>query len=493
MASRKVRRKKHVQELRLRGLAYSVGALALLAVLYAFYAVHTGNNLTSTIVSTSIPTSTTTSMPVSQTNQSWGDAGTVHQYDGGINHTYYVNEDIGNINVSLNDTIMGPITVYKKLLLVTTAGPYHDQLIADYNKTPGSLTAIDAYTGDVLWRDYFPNQIIGQPVVVDNTIIVSMSNNEEIQPQNFTKFNNPIDRVYAVNLTTGGIIWNFNLSAPSMLTPSYFEGSIFLPTMGGYLVANSTTGNVTYSIWYGLADTMSSPLLINDKVYFGAGLTHGYTSVPITGNYSFFSVNATTGKIIWVKNFTEAGSGMNDVTPGYYKGVVITGYLNHSMYTNPILIGLNSSNGDLLWKVDEIAETHVMNITEPSTVYGGSEPLTEPTMSAITMYNGIAYADSNFVGVLFAVNATTGKVLWMFNTGQCESNPNIHDGYLYIMNDIGILYVLNATTGVQINEVNTGMHHLSNELTITKNNLIVSSLQGNVITIPLSSLTGSGQ
>lgn len=422
-------------------------------------------------------------------NYSWGSVGVVHQYDGGINHTYYIDKNIGNINVSLNDTMMGPVTVYRGMLFVTTAGPYYDQLIADYKATPGSLAAINVYTGNVVWRDYFPNQMIGQPVTVSNMLIVSMSNNEEISPQNFTKFNNMADAVYAINMSNGAILWSFNLSAPSMLTPAYADGRFFLPDMGGYVMANVSTGNIIYSNFTGLPDTMSSPLLINGTVYFGAGTTNKYTSENITGNFIFYSINFTSGAIKWTHRFPEAGSGLNDVSPGYYKGIIITGYLNHSMYDYPTLVGMNASDGKVVWKVDETYETTKLPVVTPSLYYAGGEPLTEPTMTAITMYNGTAYADSNFLGVLFAVNATNGEVRWMFSTGQCESNPNIHDGYLYIMNDIGILYVLNATDGALINELNTGMHHLSNEITIAKNKIILTGLNGSVETIPIGRLT----
>ncbi len=474
------KRKKRYSGKRWSVLAPIIVVLVLLAVAAASYV------LTHT-------TGTTTLQAGQMLNYSWGTAGVVHQYDGGINHTYYVDKNIGDINVSLNDTIMGPVTIYRGMLFVTTAGPYHDQLIADYKNTPGSLAAIDVYTGKVVWRDYFPNQLIGQPVTVGNMLLVSMSNNEEIPPPNFTKFNNMADAVYAINMSNGTILWKFNLSAPSMLTPAYAGGRFFLPNMGGYLMANVSTGNVVYSNFTGLPDTMSSPLLINGTVYFGAGTTNEFTSKNITGTFVFYSINFTSGSILWTHEFPEAGSGLNDVSPGYYKGIIVTGYLNHSMYNYPTLVGLNASNGNVIWKVDESYETTKLPVITPSVYYSGAEPLTEPTMTAITMYNGTAYADSNFLGVLFAVNATNGAVRWMFNTGQCESNPNIHDGYLYIMNDIGVLYVLNATDGALVNELNTSMHHLSNEITIAKNKIILTSLNGSVVSIPISRLTKPNQ
>lgn len=421
-------------------------------------------------------------------NNSWGDAGAVHQYDGGPDHAYFVNESIASINISLNDTIMGPITVYKGYLFAATAGPYRYQLIADYKKTPGSLAAINAYTGDIIWRDYFPNQIIPQPVTVNNTLIVSMSNNEEISPQNFSKYNNNIDGVYAINMINGKIIWRLNLTSPSMLTAAYSDGKLFLPTMDSYLIINESNGNIIRNVVTGLPDTMSSPLLVNGTVYFGDGETDEYTSANITGIFRFWAVNMSTGNVVWVDNFTEPGGGMNDVPASIYNGVIVTGYLNHSMYDYPTLIGLNATTGKLLWTVDETAYAKKGNVIVPPNITSSTEMLTEPTMSAITMRDGVSYSDSNFLGILFAVNASTGKVLWAFYTGQTESNPNIYKGNLFILNDYGVLYVINSTTGRMIKEENLGLHHLSNELTLTRNNLVIPSLQGRIITIPVNEL-----
>ena len=422
-------------------------------------------------------------------NNSWGEEGRAWQYDGGINHTYYVNEPIGNINITLNDTIMGPVTAYKGLLLVSTAGPHEDQLIADYKLTPGSVAAINAYTGNVVWRTRFPNQIIGQPLTVNGTVIVAMGNNEEITPANFIEYDNNVDALYALNLTTGNVIWTTPISAPAMPTPAFSEGIFIAPDMGWFHIVNASTGKIIRNVQTGLPDTMSSPLLINGTAYFGAGTTDEYTSKNITGNFMFYRVNVSSGNIVWQKQFPPAGSGMNDVVAVLYKGVVITGYLNHSMYTNPVLVGLNATNGNIIWTLDELDAAKHMGVTYPPPISQDTEFLTEPTMSAVTLWHGTAYADSNYGGILFAVNATTGKPIWAFGTGQTESNPNIHDGYLYIVNDVGVLYVLNATDGSMIKQVNTGMHHLSNEVTITKNNMILTSLEGRVVTIPISNLT----
>jgi outer membrane protein assembly factor BamB len=464
-----------------------IGAIAVLAAVAIMVYIYLAAPFGSTY--THVAAAGQTGPFANAVNQSWGDAGVVHQYDGGANHTYYVNKSIGTINISLNDTIMGPITIYKGLLLVSTAGPYHDQLIADYKATHGSVAAIDAYTGKLIWRTDFPNQIIDQPVTVGNTVIVAMGNNMEIPPPNFTRFDNNVDGIYALNLSNGKILWNASFPSSAQPTPAFYNGRIFEPDIGFFMIFNATTGAMQINTAINLPVMMSSPLLVNGTVYFGAGSTDAYTSAPITGNFFTYAVNATTGNIIWEQPFPEAGAGMEDVSPVMYRGILVTGYLNHSMYTNPTLVGLNATTGKTLWTLNEVAIVNSTDfISPPGDNYTLGDPLTEPTMSAMTLWNGIVYSDSNYLGMLFAVNATTGSTLWVFHTGQCESNPNIHDGVLYIMNDGGALFVINATTGQLIKQIPTGMHHLSNQVTITKNEIVLPSLSGRIYSIPINSL-----
>ncbi len=422
-------------------------------------------------------------------NQSWGDNGTVHQYDGGINHRYIVNESIGNVNITLNDTITGPPTLYKGILFVTTAGPFKYQNSAEYIFTHGSVAAIDPYKNVVLWRTHLPNQIIGQPVTVGNLIIVGMGNNEEIPPQNFSKYNNANDGLFALNITNGHVVWSIRDGTPFMPTPAYYDGYIIAPNMNTALIVNATTGNVVHVVDTGLPDTMSSPLVVNGIAYFGAGTDNAYTSAPINGSFTFYAVNMLTGNFVWTKSFINAGAGLNDVVATYYKGIIVTGYLWHSEYTNPVIVGLNATTGKQIWMVNETPENKIIKIIEPpANITGHSFFLTEPTMSAVTLWHGNVYADSNFEGNLYCINATTGKPLWAFNTGQTESNPNIKDGYLYIVNDPGVLYVLNATTGALIKAEYIGMGHLSNEEVITKNSVLFTNLNGTVETIPINDL-----
>lgn len=422
--------------------------------------------------------------PQSELNSSWGSAGQVHMYDGGANHTYIINESIGNINITLNDTIMGPLTVYRGLILASTAGPYEYQLIANYTKTHGSVAAINAYTGKLVWRTHFPDQVIDQPITVGNDIYVTTGNNAEVPSISDLNSN---DQIYALNIGNGSIIWNKTLIGPVMPTMTYYDNQLIAAGTGFLSFFNATTGNLILNLSTDLPDTMSSPLLVGNNIYFGAGYDNSYTTGPITGLFAFFDINFNNRSIVWMHNFSTAGGGVNDVVPTYYRGTVITGYLNHSEYKNPILVGLNSTTGRIEWQIDENETNKVMQI-KYAPIMQRYTYVTEPSMSAITLWHGMGYSDTNYDGNLYAFNASTGAVQWIFHTGQCESNPNIYEGDAFIVNDGGILYVLNATTGGLINATYIGMPHLSNEVVITKNSALFTNLNGTILSIPLKTL-----
>ena len=114
---------------------------------------------------------------------------------------------------------------------------------------------------------------------------------------------------------------------------------------------------------------------------------------------------------------------------------------------------------------------------------------TQNTLSPITLWNGTAYSDSNYLGYLFAVNVSTGKVLWATQTGQEEGNPNVFFGhYLITITDGGMMMILNATNGNVINQKYIGLPHLASEPIITRNYAILSGMNGRIFTVPLKSL-----
>ncbi|MEM0148993.1 MAG: PQQ-binding-like beta-propeller repeat protein [Candidatus Micrarchaeaceae archaeon] len=436
------------------------------------------------LTSNNIQTSTAQSIPLSVAEQA------VYQLDGNIHHAYYVNISINPININVSEAIFATPTIYDGKLFVTTFGLFKYLDSQRYDLTNGSVIAIDLNTSRILWRHNFPDQIMTQPLTIGNLLIVAIGNNLEAP----VKYWNYAYSIIALNMSNGKLVWQYNTSFTQIATPAYFNGEIIEPSMGGggAIVLNATTGMYITIIPTNVPTTLSSPLVVNGTAYFGGGAADFSNGTSSPQNFHFFAVNLTTNKIIWTANFTHAGGGINDVTPAYWNGVVVTGYLFESVYGNPVIVGLNSTTGKILWEVNEnqvLNETAVPN--QPPTIRGTSINFTENSISPITIWHGIAFADSNFLGWLFAINITTGRPLWAINTGQCESNPNVYNGTLIIANDNGVMFVVNATTGHIINETNINMPHLENEFVITKNYAIIGGLNGIIKSIPLSALLHS--
>ena len=412
----------------------------------------------------------------------------IYQLDENIYHTYFANITINPININVSEAIFATPTIYNGKLFVTTFGLFKYLDSQRYDLSNGSVIAINLNNSKIIWRHNFPDQIMTQPLTVGNLVIVAMGNNLEAP----VKYWNYAYSIIALNMTTGSIVWQYNTSVTQIATPAYFDGKIIEPQMGGggAIVLNATTGNYITTVITDVPTTLSSPLVVDGIGYFGGGaadFSNGNFSSP--QHFSFVAVNLTTDTIKWQLNFTHAGGGVNDVTPAFWNGTVVTGYLYESVYGNPVIVGINSSTGKIIWEVNEnqvLNETAVSN--QPPQLQGTSINFTENAISPITVWHGIAFSDSNFLGWLFAINITTGKPLWAVNTGQCESNPNIYNGILIIANDNGVMYVVNATTGQIINETNIGIPHLENEFVLTKNYAIIGGLNGLIKSIPINAL-----
>ena len=426
----------------------------------------------------------------------------VVQYDAGPTHAYFINSTINPLNVSVHGAIYGTPTIYNNVIYVTTMGNLTQLQQSRYDLTNGTVSAIDLATGALLWKDTFPNQIMTQPITAKGLIIVGMSNNGEVPPQYY----NNAEALIGINMTTGKVVWNYTdgygtPTGTNLATPAYYDGLVIEPGMGVVTINNASTGAAVYTITTNLPDLLSSPLLVNGTAYFGAGyasvygfnsFTRNISGVPmnITSDERFFAVKIDSGKVLWQNRFVNAGTGLNDICAAFSNGTIVAAYLYQSDYSNPTLVALNSSTGSTLWELNEtkyVQYSHHATENIPSMGYGLN--YTQNTLSPITLWNGTAYSDSNYLGYLFAVNISTGKVLWATQTGQEEGNPNVFFGhYLIAITDGGMMIILNATNGNVINQKYIGLPHLASEPIITKNDVILSGMNGRIFTMPLDSL-----
>jgi outer membrane protein assembly factor BamB len=278
--------------------------------------------------------------------------------------------------------------------------------------------------------------------------------------------------VYAVNATTGAIIWT-----------AATANHVYIEDQGGTLYAfdaltgalkgeNAQIGNDNHNGISTATGSGFSPVINSGKVYvtadstiyvFNADLSNVVTQA-IAGAY-FSHASAIVNGILYVTSsdskihaFKAAGcasppctdiwhtatTGSIYTTPSVGNGVVYAGGIDGKLYV------LKASNGAYLW----------------TAVTGG------PIRSAAAVANGVVYVESED-GNLYAFNAngcgnSTCQPIWKASTGPLTisppsdfdpdflSSPMVANGVVYIGSGDSKIYAFDAVTGNQLFVFQTG-------------------------------------
>jgi len=262
--------------------------------------------------------------------------------------------------------------------------------------------------------------------------------------------NNYSNNVVAVNLTDGKILW---------ATPFVAKGSVFNLTQevdthdwdttwgtnlvtintsngmekavvghdkrGDIIVMNATTGKPIW--WKNVAVTVNNDAvpLPNGSVVTWPGSDHGvedwtafdnntlYAAVSNNG-YIFFSGPGTEGSVVPVFNASDTGIG------------------------NGSIIALDLSTGDVKWEHKTNFPTWVSPLVTNGIVFSGHVTATGKPYP-YSAFGGPTKTPLISSGVLLALDADTGDIIWGFNLGApCGiGGPSIGNGLLLVPTGIG--------------------------------------------------------
>ncbi|BFH72802.1 PQQ-binding-like beta-propeller repeat protein [Sulfurisphaera javensis] len=390
-----------------------------------------------------------------------GYEGNTVMFEGNPQHLYFIPTTTGYFLINVSGAIIVPPSIYKDLLIVTTSGPMN-MTTRNLPFNIGCIYAINLSNGEIIWSEKFPNQIMTQPIIVNGILVIGLGNNMFV---NSTIRGTGVNGIIALNVTNGHVLWNYSTLGEDMPTPVYYKGMIIEANGNGEVFAlNISNGKLVWSDYIASYVSMSSPLLVNNIIYFGSA--HPYI---------FWAINAENGKILWYDNFSENFSslgGLDDSSPAYANGIVVTSlaihFSNNTM--EEALVGMNAFNGKILWWLNEGISLIPPNLESPPPV----------------IFHGVVFHDSP-VGLLYAVNLTNGKVLWSFYTGFTTSNVNIVKGRIIIQNQQGILFVLNLN-GKLIKKIITPVLPGPGNILVTLNSVILVGVNGIIDSIPLQSI-----
>ena len=175
---------------------------------------------------------------------------------------------------------------------------------------------------------------------------------------------------------------------------------------------NSNNVNTLNRVWsyeikgigaFGGATT--NPVILDNKVYFQ----------DLKGNVVVLDLD--TGNEVWTKMYNDSGIvGPNGVGVGYEKV-----FLAKDLYN---ISALNMSTGEELWstRISYIATT---GIDIQPTVYDGM------VYTATVPGTGDVFYAAGGIGVIYALNQETGKIMWNFSTvkdGKLWGHPEVNSG-----------------------------------------------------------------
>ena len=195
--------------------------------------------------------------------------------------------------------------------------------------------------------------------------------------------------------------------APTAWTPPDVLANFNHWPTGGYDLTNSR--NALYSTI--MASNVSQLRQMWTFPLKGAGFFGDYSTTPIVvGQTVYFqdtssnvyALDRNTGHLIWEHKFNVLNIGPNGVTYGYGR---IYGA------TETQAFALDAATGRLLWTSRKLPRNNKEGIDDTPTVFNNTVIIsTVPGSGVQSFYAG------NGMGIVYALNAATGKVKWSFNT-----------------------------------------------------------------------------
>jgi outer membrane protein assembly factor BamB len=197
---------------------------------------------------------------------------------------------------------------------------------------------------------------------------------------------------------------------------------------------------------------------------------------------SVFALNAATGKPIWVDSgLLNSGQGSFEIQPEVANGRVYLASAYGSRPGGGILLALNASSGRVLWKFNTVADGVAAGVRSLGLGSGGAweTPLVESdgsvTFGVGNPYQSIGSAISHpsrqlYTDSLVNLDAATGKLRWYyqavpddFKDHDIQASPvsAMVGGVPAVIGSgkLGYVYAINASTGAVLWKSPVGVHN----------------------------------
>jgi outer membrane protein assembly factor BamB len=290
----------------------------------------------------------------------------------------------------------------------------------------GDVYAIDAWTGEILWRAPGRVHHWSSPAVAKGVVYVGGGS------------------LLALRASTGAVLWRLK-TGDDTWSPAVIGGHVYVSTKTGVLYAlRASDGSILWT--KGLGDTAdtgtgAAPSVSNGIVY------------EQSASQDLYALDADTGEVLWTAPMGEDAG----VAPTVIDGVAYVPSRSH-------LWALDASAGTVLWSAAVEGETGLSSpAVEEGTVFlGGGQGLYAfdaatgalswvaslgySSESSPAVANGVVYVGGNRDpggpnGNVYAVDAINGHILWSAAIGaEGRPDPRVLNGMVYTGSEDGRVY-----------------------------------------------------
>ncbi len=252
-------------------------------------------------------------------------------------------------------------------------------------------------------------------------------------------------------------------------SPIVLNGVVYLQDLYANVYALSLSSGRL--IWEYRVDSPLTKSLGPDGVAVSGGIVYG------TSPETVFALRASSGRPLWVdRGLLAEDQGTFGIQPQVADGRV---YLASALGTGPhggVLMALSAATGKVIWRFNTVRQTHKgvlvaggawetpLVAPDGSVTYGTGNPY-QSLSSAIQHPSALPYTDSDV-----NLDAATGRLRWYFQgvpddfkDYDMETSPILTtaDGAPAVIGSgkMGIVYAVNATTGALIWKTPVGRHN----------------------------------
>ncbi len=369
-----------------------------------------------------------------------------------------------------------------------------------------SVNAINATTGQLIWRARTQNANPSEPLVTPKTVIVSTGDAwmNLGQTGSFragspsTRIGDNWANVRGFDPLTGTEKWTiYSGQGTSAMTPLYNNGNLYwVNGEGNVWAVNADTGAPIAPFM----DADGLPVLSlggfnaisSANVYHQLGNGHDIMVVGTAMPNRITVIDLTTAAILWTQDLATAGTtyvtGFATVPPavsqakGSHTGLIVSSVLiNADTASNTVSVlafALNPFTGAVVWTQD-------MGAGPIPTGFTGPTPLIDTSR---------VYFNNPLTSKIVSLSLSTGTIQWetpvTTPSGKLSWGPGVvADGKL--IQPVGpSLYTLNAASGSVLNEYFVGGSFTYNHPTVLGPTLYIGNSWGWVTALPVSTVTG---